>query len=322
MSDSFSSQRPLGERGYRPLRHSVTLTAITMAAVASVLLSSTTASAAVIPDRSEIISKESGVLYGFHNNGTNSNGTVNWGPKTSIGQGWGSVADTAVYFADLNGDGWDDLVSKESGVLYGFTNNSRNANGTINWGPKTSIGQGWGAVSNDAVYFADLNGDNRDDLVSKESGVLYGFTNNGTNSNGTVNWGPKTSIGQGWGAVADDAVSFADLNGDGRDDLVSKESGVLYGFTNNGYNSNGTVNWGSKTSIGQGWGSVADNAVYFADLTLDGRSEIVSKENGALYKFTNNGYNSNGTVNWGAKTQIGQGWGAVSNDAVYFAEIS
>ncbi|WP_435599282.1 FG-GAP repeat domain-containing protein [Streptomyces anulatus] len=294
---------------------------VTIAAVTSVLLSPTAASA-VVPDRSELVSKEGGVLYKFHNSGLNPNGTVNWGAKTAIGQGWGGVADTAVYFADVNGDGWDDLVSKESGVLYAFTNNSRNANGTVNWGAKTAIGQGWGAVSNDAVYFADLNGDGRDDLVSKESGVLYAFTNNGFNSNGTVNWGSKRAIGQGWGGVADDAVSFADLNGDGRNDLVSKESGVLYAFSNNGFNSNGTVNWGAKRAIGQGWGGVADNAVYFTDLTLDGRDDLVSKESGVLYTFTNNGFNSNGTVNWGSKTAIGQGWGAVSNDAVYFAEIS
>ncbi|MFB7411326.1 hypothetical protein ACFCZ2_29495 [Streptomyces sp. NPDC056202] len=103
---------------------------------------------------------------------------------------------------------------------------------------------------------------------------------------------------------------------------MSKESGVLYGFANSGFNANGTVIWGAKAVIGQGWGAVADNGVYFADLTLDGRSDLISKESGVLYAFTNNGFNANGTVNWGAKTQVGQGWGAVSNDATYFAEIS
>ncbi|NEC00534.1 hypothetical protein [Streptomyces anulatus] len=74
---------------------------VTIAAVTSVLLSPTAASA-VVPDRSELVSKEGGVLYKFHNSGLNPNGTVNWGAKTAIGQGWGAVSNDAVYFAEIS----------------------------------------------------------------------------------------------------------------------------------------------------------------------------------------------------------------------------
>ncbi|MER8233237.1 hypothetical protein [Streptomyces sp. NPDC094049] len=300
-------------------RRPVTVIATAIAAAAAVALSPTTASAVMVFDRAELISKENGLLYSFRNNGYN--GAVNWGPKTQMGAGWGGVPNSAVYFADLNGaSGYEELISKENGLLYSFRNNS-SGGGPVSWGPKVQIGGGWGGVPDNAVYFADLSNDMRAELISKENGLLYSFANNGYNSNGTVNWGSKTQIGGGWGGVPDNAVYFADLSGDGRAELISKENGLLYSFANNGYNSNGTVNWGSKTQIGGGWGGVPNSAVYFADVSFDGRAELISKENGLLYSFANNGYNSNGTVNWGSKTQIGGGWGGVPDNAVYFADL-
>ena len=55
-----------------------------------------------------------------------------------------------------------------------------------------------------------------------------------------------------------------------------------------------------------------------SSLDGNGRSEAIYKENGFLYAYRNNGYNSNGTVTWGNRTQIGNGWG-FPNEAVKFA---
>ena len=107
------------------------------------------------------------------------------------------------------------------------------------------------------------------------------------------------------------------LDGTAGSEVISKTNGILTAYRNNGYNSNGTVNWGSPVVIGNGWG-MADDAVYFADLDGDRRSDVISKTNGILNAYRNNGYNSNGTVNWGSPAAVGNGWG-MADDAVKFA---
>ncbi|MFG2044820.1 FG-GAP-like repeat-containing protein [Dactylosporangium sp. NPDC048998] len=242
--------------------------------------------------RADLVSKEGDTLYAFRNCGYNSNGTVCWGAKTAIGWGWAAVPDAAVNLADLDGDGRADLVSKESGTLYMFRNCGYNSNGTVCWGAKTAIGWGWGAVPDAAYKLADLDGDGRADLVSKEDGTLYTYRNCGYRGDGTVCWSAtRTAIGWGWGAVPDAAFNLADLDGDGRADLVSKEDGTLYTYHNCGYRGDGTVCWSEKrTAIGWGWGAVPDAAVKWADLDGDRRADLISKESGTLYGFRNNGY--------------------------------
>ncbi|MCF2533946.1 FG-GAP repeat domain-containing protein [Yinghuangia soli] len=238
------------------------IAAAAVVAGAATVLAPTSASAVNVADRSEVISKENGGLFTFLNNGTNANGTINWGPKTQNGWGWNG-ADDSVYFADLDGNGWSEVISKENGGLFSFKNNGVNANGTVSWGPKTQNGWGWNGAD-DSVYFADLDGNGWSEVISKENGGLFSFKNNGVNANGTVNWGTKTQVGWGWNG-ANSSVYFADLNLDNRSEVISKENGGLFSFKNNGTNANGTVNWGTKTQIGWGWNG-ANSSVYFADL--------------------------------------------------------
>ena len=110
---------------------------------------------------------------------------------------------------------------------------------------------------------------------------------------------------------------FADLNGDGRSEVIAKRSDKLFGYTNYGYSGNGTVNWGGGVEIGTGWLVPAD-AVYFADLSGDGFSELIKKENGVLSGYTNWGYRADEKVNWDGPHTIGTGW-SVGNEAVKFA---
>ncbi|MBW4721566.1 VCBS repeat domain-containing M23 family metallopeptidase [Saccharothrix obliqua] len=266
--------------------------------------------------RADLVSVQNGGLFGYANNGYHSNGTVRWGARVQIGGGWDGVPEAAVKFADLNGDGLTDLVSKQDGGLFGYANNGYNSNGTVRWGPRVQIGGGWEGVPDTAMKYGDLNGDGRTDLMSVQNGGLFGYANNGYNSNGTVRWGPRVQIGGGWEGVPDAALYLGDLNGDGRVDLMSKQDGGLFGYANNGYNSNGTVQWGPRVQIGGGWEGVPDAALYLGDLNGDGRADLMSKQDGGLFGYANDGYNSNGTVRWGSRVQIGGGWEGVPDAAL------
>ncbi len=148
-----------------------------------------------------------------------------------------------VRFADLNGDGRDDLVSVDpNGELRAFAN----IDGlNFGWGAARVVGNGW--LDPARVRFADLNGDGRDDLVSVDpNGELRAFANiDGLN----FGWGAARVVGNGWLDPA--RVRFADLNGDGRDDLVSVDpNGELRAFANiDGLN----FSWDTPRVVGNGW---------------------------------------------------------------------
>jgi len=115
--------------------------------------------------------------------------------------------------ADINGDGKVDLISANSfdNTLSVLTNNGSGifgSNATLNVGNEP-----------ECVVVADINGDDKMDLICANSG---GYPNPGTLSvltnNGSGGFALATSPNVGVGA---DSVAAADVNGDGKVDLIS-----------------------------------------------------------------------------------------------------
>ncbi len=215
-----------------------------------------------------------------------------WAPPYLTASGWTDPARTR--FADLNGDGRRDLVKIGSdGTLTGFLNIDAASNW---WGPGRTIGTGW--TDPDRVFFADLNGDGRDDLIAnRRDSTLWAYPNLDAIA---FNWGTARKVGDGWGDPA--RLFFADLNGDGRDDvLFDGYDGYLRSFPNVNALDYG---WAAVRKVGSGWPDPA--RVLFADLTGDGRDEVVSDDaDGRLWAYQNlDGIN----FSWGPGRLVGDGW--------------
>ncbi|MEU8609843.1 VCBS repeat-containing protein [Actinoplanes sp. NPDC048791] len=262
----------------------------------------------------EVISKDSGLLRARYNNGINGDLTVRWGDPVQIGSGW-TGADGGVYFADLSGDGFAEVIRKSDGKLFAYYNNGINGDLTVRWGDPVQIGSGWTGADS-AVYFADISGDGFAEVIRKDGGKLFAYYNNGINGDLTVRWGDPVQIGAGW-TGADGGVYFADISGDGYAEVIRKSDGKLFAYYNNGINGDLTVRWGDPVQIGVGW-TGADSAVYFADISGDGFAEVMRKDDGKLFAYYNNGINGDLTVRWGEPVQIGSGWTG-ADGAVYFA---
>ena len=181
----------------------------------------------------------------------------------------------AVIAADINADGYPDLICANSGVTVGTLSILTN-NGAGSFGSNATLTVGFNVGS---VIAADVNGDGKPDLICANSGnnTLTVFTNNGTGifgSNATLNTGSYP-----------DSVIATDVNGDGHLDLVcaNQNSYTLTVFTNNGtggFGSNATLNAGNALS-----------SVIAADVNGDGKPDLVCANNGSstLVIFTNNG---------------------------------
>ncbi|MFG2298282.1 FG-GAP repeat domain-containing protein [Streptomyces sp. NPDC048603] len=195
--------------------------------------------------------------------------------------------------SSLSGDGRAELVSVNAdGSLTAFPN----VDGiNFHWGEGRTVGTGWNPYR---TRFADLDGDGRKELISvNANGQIVAFPNtDGMNAG----WGTPRVIGDGW--YNPERTQFADLNGDGRAELLSLgANGEITAFPNvDGLH----YNWGTPRVVGSGWNDPA--RVRLADLDGNGRAELISVNgNGEISAFPNlDGLNGS----WGNARVIGSGW--------------
>jgi FG-GAP-like repeat len=160
-----------------------------------------------------------------------------------------------------------------------------------------------GSTRGGGVAAGDVTGDGRADLVARRpDGTLSLYANNG-NDSAPYDWG--VTIGSSWQQFA--WFLTGDVNGDRRADIVGAGSdGILVLYTNNG---NATSPYDRGIVIGSAWQQFT--GVTLADVTGDGRVDLVAaKPDGTLLLYVNGG---NDTAPYSTGTQIGIGWDAFSS---------
>ncbi|MGI5238846.1 GH25 family lysozyme [Dactylosporangium sp. CA-139066] len=176
-----------------------------------------------------------------------------------------------------------------------------------NWGTTTKVGSGWAGVDPNSVYFADMNGDGRTDLLQLTGDSIRYFPNLSPG-----NWGTTTTIGSGWTGVDPKTLYFADMNGDGKADLLQLTGDNIRYFPNLS-----PGNWGTTTTIGSGWTGVDPKTLYFADMNGDGKADLLQLTGDNIRYFPNLS-----PGNWGTTTTIGSGWTGVNPKTLYFADMN
>ncbi len=203
-----------------------------------------------------------------------------------LGQGDGSfVAEPAIYTAsgyagatsvvtgDFNGDGKLDAVTLNSAASYkgDLTVSAMLGNGDGTFAPPVQTDVGPSAVN---MVAGDFNGDGKLDLAVLDVGTVQLFFGNG---NGTFSAGPTTNVGAPLAGTGADQIVAADLNGDGKPDLVIATSSATTGAPSVAIllgNGQGGFTLAPSPSLGLGVGSRLLIAV--GDLNGDGIPDIVA----------------------------------------------
>ncbi|WP_020141113.1 FG-GAP repeat domain-containing protein [Streptomyces sp. 351MFTsu5.1] len=158
---------------------------------------------------------------------------------TSLGTGWNAY-NVLTAPGDLTGDGRVDLLARKAstGDVYLFAND-----GASKLKPGVKI-RSW-ATYKKIVGAGDLNGDGFGDvLVQDKAGTLWRYDGTGT---GQVK--ERVKVFSNWGTSYNVVVGVGDITGDGKNDLVSRDTaGNL--FRNNG---NGKGSFGARVKIASGW---------------------------------------------------------------------
>jgi hypothetical protein len=126
----------------------------------------------------------------------------------------------------------------------------------------------------DLTRFADLTGDGRDELITiNRDGTITAWKNDG--SFPRRGWGTFAEIGREWSGDPA-AIHFADVDGDGLADLIgvdTADDAILRVWTNTG----AFPGWPWADPVGLGLGRVDLTRARFADLTGDGRADLVTE---------------------------------------------
>ena len=187
------------------------------------------------------------------------------------------------FLGDVNGDGRQDVVGfANEGVYVSFSTGSsftpaRRLTAEGDYGPN----QGW-RVEKHPRFLADINGDGRQDIVGFGDAGVYRSLSTG------AGFGIATFVQSGYGyndgawRVEKHPRFLADINGDGRQDIVGfGDAGVYCSFAD------GTGGFGSATFVlagfgfNQGW-RVEKHPRFLADINGDGRQDIVGFGNAGV----------------------------------------
>lgn len=227
--------------------------------------------------------------------GTSGTGTSTLGSKYFIGNGWWRDVWTNVYAADLNNDGYTDMVGRTmQGELWLYPGTGKT--GTNSTSNPVLLGDGWNTY--ESLGFGDINGDGRTDVIGRDGGGdLWVYPHK--NGTGTQSLDSRVFIGNGWWPSHWKTIRFADLNGDYKVDIMGRTiEGNLHLYPN-ATTSGGAITFGNPIFYGDGWWVEHWNP-FASDLNSDGTAEQVGvTSNGELFDFLPTG-----------RTLIGTGWGS------------
>jgi hypothetical protein len=160
---------------------------------------------------------------------------------TSLGtSGWNQY-DVLTAPGDISGDGRPDLIARNTatGTVYLYKGTS-----TGKLSARVKLYANWKTYKK-VVGVGDLNGDGIGDLLAQDkTNTLYRYYGTGKGS-----FGGRTKVFAGWGGSYDVVVGAGDITGDGRADLVARDTaGNLYR-----QNGTGKGSFAARVKIGSGW---------------------------------------------------------------------
>ncbi|MFC4852963.1 FG-GAP repeat domain-containing protein [Actinophytocola glycyrrhizae] len=226
---------------------------------------------------------------------SNTGGFPGWPWSDPVSMLLGEVDPALVRFADLNGDGFDELVRiAADGTITAWLNDK----GFPDRPWYSSVIVGKGSTDPAGIRFADLDGDGRDELITIGE-VVSAWPNTGEFPKWP--WSDPVSLGQ----APARHTWFADLDGDAKAELITLDttSGTrIQARPNTG--AFPAQPWSTAVDLGP---SHADPArVRFADLDGDGFDELISLQtDGTTSAWWNN--HTFPDQPWHASVVIGKG---------------
>ncbi|WP_353390274.1 FG-GAP-like repeat-containing protein, partial [Halopseudomonas sabulinigri] len=141
----------------------------------------------------------------------------------STGSGWGSAATHPRMVVDINGDGYSDIVGFGDSHVYVSLSDGEKANTVTSWISGLGGASGWANQDSHPRMLADVNGDGLQDIVGFGGATVKVALNRQTSFEFSSDFPEYTSEfykNAGWSSNDKFPRTLADVNGDGKDDIV------------------------------------------------------------------------------------------------------
>ncbi|MCB0417320.1 MAG: VCBS repeat-containing protein [Bdellovibrionales bacterium] len=215
-----------------------------------------------------------------------------WTSGYSDAGGWGTQDYywQTIQYADINGDGMDDVCGRASGGMYCAVSNGQNFSTPTYWTDTYfSNSHGWAAAEYywRSIRLVDVTGDGVADVCGRASGGMYCARSNGSSFDAPTYWTTAYNNDGGW-ASQDyywKTISYPDLNGDGRADVCGRASGGMYCALSDGSNFINVGYWSTAFKNQDGWVNEASYwaSIRFPDINGDGLADVCGRASGGIY---------------------------------------
>ena len=231
-------------------------------------------------------------------------------------EGWNSGK--RFFSIDVNGDGRTDIVARGgNGAFLTYLSNGSKFEYVGKTSTRYYDSNGWN--SGQRYFTMDINGDGRVDLLARGgNGRLYTWLSNGTTFDYVASTSTPYTDSSGWNSGK--RYFPMDVNGDGREDFVSRNAhGAFVTWLSNGksFVQSGKVNTGYSDS--SGWNS--GHRFFLSDINGDGRGDFVARSGkGTLASWLSNGVTFERVANTSTGYSDSKGWN--SGYRFFFGDIN
>jgi hypothetical protein len=203
-----------------------------------------------------------------------------WSAEFSYSKGWRETRHLR-RVGDVNGDGRADIVGFGEDGVYVATSTGSSFTFQGKWLNDLSYTSGAWRITEHERRVADVNGDNKADLIAFGNFGVYVALSTGTSFNIKTQW--NTGFGADWGWNKTRHVrQVADVNGDKKADLVGFGEDGVWVALSNGSSFGDAGMWLGSFAINTGW-SVYKHDRQLGDVNGDGKADIVGFGDNATY---------------------------------------
>ena len=223
-------------------------------------------------------------------------------------QSWRSYNQNPRHVADVNGDNKADIIGFASDGVYVSLSNGSGFNSKTLWLADFASNQSWNSFDANPRMLADVNGDNKADIIGFASDGVYVSLSNGNGFNSKTLWLADFASQQSWTSFDKNPRMIADVNGDNKADLVGFASDGVYVSLSDGQNFSAKQLWIADFAINQTWTTFNTNPRLLADVNGDNKADIVGFGHDGPYVALSDGSAFQEKSLWLNDFGIGQTW--------------